>query len=71
MNNSNELKDILVRIKSESEDIIEVIDHGILVLAKRQGDFEISIDDMEKAIDELFNIKEKLNKDFIQLRKKV
>lgn len=72
MESSDSLINIIYRIRTDAEDILDIINLGIKPMINLESEeFEVSADKFDKLVLELLKIKENLNKDYVALRRKV
>lgn len=69
----NNIVETIKKLRSNAYDLVEIIDFGILPIVKHddEEEYEISFDKFNKLVAELLEVKERLNKDFSELRRKV
>lgn len=70
---TDNLLDLIKRVRADAEDIVGIIDFGILPMINQtnEEEFELSAEKLSKLLTELLNAKENLNKSFTALRRKI
>lgn len=65
------LLEIIKNIRNNAEDIVTISDFGLLPLLEDAEDYNVIYDKLISISDELFKSKERLNKDFSALKRKI
>ena len=70
---TDNLLDLIKRVRADAEDVVGIIDFGILPMINQanEKEFELSAEKLSKLLTELLNAKENLNKSFTALRRKI
>lgn len=72
MGNENNIVTLINKVRSDAQDIVDIIEVGIKPLINEDStDFEKLSEKLDYLFTELFKAKDNLSKDFISLKRKI